>query len=188
MFRNRRSRILRVFTLLLAAPIVARVATIAQASATTIGQSKRASRVTVVTLLMAAGVLSWMIGQHYQVNAAAQRGAQSIFSGGNPIREDTTSLRNSRLRFPAGSRTHWHSHSWGQLLMIEEGRGRTQVRGGPVLEMLPGQPWFTPAGVEHWHGAAPNQEALQLGVFEGTLKPLEPVSDKEYLAAPASRR
>ncbi len=25
--------------------------------------------------------------------------------------------------------------------------------------MLRCQPWFTPAGVEHWHGAAPDQEA-----------------------------
>ena len=38
--------------------------------------------------------------------------------------------------------------------MLEEGRGRTQVRGGPVLETVPGQPWWTAAGVEHWHGAA----------------------------------
>jgi len=141
-----------------------------------------------MTSLVAAGVLVWMVGQHDQVNAAAQRGGQSNFVGGNPASVDAAALRTLRLRFPAGSRANWHSHSWGQLLMVEEGRGRAQVRGGPVLEMLPGQPWFTPAGVEHWHGAAPAQDALQLTIYEGTVKWLEPVGDKEYLAAPASRR
>jgi quercetin dioxygenase-like cupin family protein len=93
-----------------------------------------------------------------------------------------------RLRFPAGSRSNWHSHSWGQLLMVEQGKARTQVRGGPVLEMPPGQPWFTAAGVEHWHGAAPDQDVLQLTIYEGTVKWLEPVGDKEYRTAVAPRR
>ena len=68
--------------------------------------------------------------------------------------------------------------------MIEEGRGRTQVRGGPVMETVPGQPWWTAAGVEHWHGAAPDQDALQLTIYEGSVKWLEPVTDQQYLAPP----
>jgi quercetin dioxygenase-like cupin family protein len=68
--------------------------------------------------------------------------------------------------------------------MIEEGKGRTQVRGGLVVDTMPGQPWWTPAGVEHWHGAAPDQDALQLTIYEGEVKWLEPVPDAQYLAAP----
>ena len=68
--------------------------------------------------------------------------------------------------------------------MLEEGKGRTQVRGGALLETVPGQPWWTAAGVEHWHGAAPEMDALQLTIYEGDVKWLEPVQDKEYLAAP----
>ena len=68
--------------------------------------------------------------------------------------------------------------------MIEEGKGRTQVRGGPVLEMSPGQPWWTAAGVEHWHGAAPDQDALQLTIYEGDVKWLEPVTEAQYTTAP----
>jgi quercetin dioxygenase-like cupin family protein len=64
---------------------------------------------------------------------------------------------------------------------------RTQVRGGPVLEMLPGEPWWTPANVEHWHGAAPDEDALQLTIYEGTVNWLEAVSDKDYLAAPQKK-
>jgi quercetin dioxygenase-like cupin family protein len=113
---------------------------------------------------------------------------QNMFTGGSPTQVDAAALRTLRLRFPKGSRANWHTHSWGQLLMVEEGRGRAQVRGGPVLEMLPGQPWFTGAGIEHWHGAAPDQDALQLTIYEGTVKWLEPVSDKDYLTPPAPRR
>ncbi|SRR5450759_4979573 len=142
------------------------------------------SRVKIMTSLVAAAVIVWMIGQQYQTSAAAQAGTQSLFTGGTPASVDATAVRATRLRFAAGSRSNWHSHSWGQLLMIEEGKGRTQVRGGPVLEMNPSQPWFTAAGVEHWHGAAPDKDALQLTIYEGTVKWLEPVSDKEYLTAP----
>ena len=34
--------------------------------------------------------------------------------------------------------------------MIESGRGLHQVRGGPLHEMRPNEPWYTAEGVEHW--------------------------------------
>ena len=57
----------------------------------------------------------------------------------------------------------------------------------PVRLVRPGEPWFTKAGVEHWHGASPSEDMLQLTIYEGTVNWLGPVSDKEYLAAPATR-
>jgi quercetin dioxygenase-like cupin family protein len=130
------------------------------------------SRVKLLIALIAIAAPIWVAGQ------------RSNFVGGTPAPADATKIRTSRLRFPKGSRSNWHTHSWGQLLMIEEGRGRTQVRGGPVIETVPGEPWWTAAGVEHWHGAAPDQDALQLTIYEGDIKWLGPVSDKEYLTAP----
>lgn len=144
------------------------------------------SRAKVMTMVVVAGALIIAIAQHFQITAEAQRG-QSNFMGGNPSNVDATAVRTSRLRFPAGSRSNWHTHTWGQLLMIEEGKGRTQVRGGPVQEMLPGQPWWTAAGVEHWHGAAPDTDALQLTIYEGTVNWKDPVTDKEYQTAPARK-
>jgi hypothetical protein len=35
--------------------------------------------------------------------------------------------------------------------------------------------------VLHWHGAAPDQPALQFSVYSGDLKWAEAVSDDEYL-------
>jgi quercetin dioxygenase-like cupin family protein len=112
-------------------------------------------------------------------SAAAQ---QSNFMGGTPSQLDAKAVRTLRLKFPAGSRSNWHSHSHGQLLMLEEGLGRTQDRNGPLLEMVPGEPRFTKAGVEHWHGAAPDKDSVQLTIYEGEVKWLEPVTDAVYKA------
>lgn len=129
----------------------------------------------ILTALIATGIAITM------ASAAAQ---QSNFMGGTPAQLDAKAVRTLRLKFPAGSRSNWHSHSHGQLLMLEEGLGRTQDRNGPLLEMLPGVPRYTKAGVEHWHGAAPDQDSVQLTIYEGDVKWLEPVTDAVYKAAP----
>jgi 4-carboxymuconolactone decarboxylase len=131
------------------------------------------TRAKLLTALLVAAAPIWVVGQ------------QSNFVGGTPTSVDATAVRTTRLRFAKGSRSNWHSHTWGQLLMIEEGKARTQVRGGPVQEMTPGRPWWTAANVEHWHGAAPDQDALQLTIYEGTVKWLEPVPDAQYAASPS---
>ena len=155
-------------------------------------------------LLLTAFGLAVGVGPSAQTPAtpAGQgRGEATTITGGLRWSEDASQVRVVRYRFSKGSRSNWHTHAGrGQLLMLEEGRGRHQVRGGPVEEIIPGQPWFTPAGVEHWHGAAPDQEALQLTIQvdapAGAASPApaspaperRPVTDAEYLRKPASRR
>ncbi len=130
------------------------------------------------------GILSAIIAVGLLVTIAGTAAQQSNFVGGTPTQLDAKAIRTLRLKFPAGSRSNWHSHSAGQLLMVEEGKGRTQERNGPLLEMGPGQPWHTQANVEHWHGAAPDQDVQQLTIYEGDVKWLEPVTDAVYKAAP----
>jgi quercetin dioxygenase-like cupin family protein len=117
---------------------------------------------------------------------AAEQQQQSNFMGGNPeVLGDLASIevRTSRLRFPAGVRSNWHSHvGGGQLLMLEAGRGLHQVRGGPLHEMRPNEPWYTAEGVEHWHGAHPDEAAVQWTIYGGTVSWLEPVTDQVYRA------
>ncbi len=127
-------------------------------------------------------LLAGLFGGRQAYLLAQQR--QSTFMGGNPSREPSDKVSTMRLKFPKGVRSNWHSHSWGQLLMVETGSGLTQERGGGVRVVKPGEPWFTKAGIEHWHGASPTEDMLQLTIYEGDVKWLEPVEDKEYLAPP----
>lgn len=85
-------------------------------------------------------------------------------------------------RFEPGNKTYWHSHEGGFILFVQEGRARVQRRGERMKELGPGEIDYAPPGVEHWHGAAPNEPLLQLGVvpFGGGIKFLEPVSDAQY--------
>ena len=62
------------------------------------------------TILLAVAAPIWVAGQ------------TSNFMGGTPAAVDATKVRTTRLKFPKGSRSNWHSHTWGQLLMLEEGQ------------------------------------------------------------------
>lgn len=105
----------------------------------------------------------------------------SNFQGGAPqVTEGPDDARYIRILFPAGVRSSWHSHTWGQLLMIEEGVGLHQIRGRAIEEFQPGEPFWTPSDVEHWHGAHPDVDALQLTIYEGTVNWLEPTTDEQY--------
>src|SRR5688572_11979356 len=59
------------------------------------------------------------------------------------------------VTFEAGARSAWHTHPAGQRLVVISGVGRTQAWGEPVQEFRPGDVIVCPAGVKHWHGAAP---------------------------------
>lgn len=92
------------------------------------------------------------------------------------------------VSFEPGARTAWHTHPYGQTLIVTSGKGRVGTRGEPVQEIFPGDViWFAP-GEEHWHGAAPDcamtHIAAQEKRGESAADWLEPVSDNDYLAAP----
>jgi quercetin dioxygenase-like cupin family protein len=96
---------------------------------------------------------------------------------------DGKDLSAARRHFDAGARTYWHSHDNGQLLLVEKGRMRTQKRGQTVRELGVGESDYTPPNMQHWHGATPGEELVQINVgFSGGTKWLEPVTDAEYNA------
>ena len=144
-------------------------------------KQKKSASIEILTSVSVALVLGWLVFGTQSNQTSAQ---QSNFQGGSPSIENSDDVSTLRLVFPAGVRSSWHTHSWGQLLMVEEGRGLTQDRGGPLLEMHPGEPWWTPAGREHWHGAHPDEQVLQMTIYEGTVDWLDPVTDAVYMATP----
>lgn len=131
--------------------------------------------------LSCAGLLAAAL---LMVNNQGSQAQQSNFVGGEPDRADVDDGRLRQLTFYAGSRSNWHHHDGGQILMITEGRGATQVRGEAPRVTYPGQPWYTPPGVEHWHGAHPDEDAHQYTISRGTTRWQEPVSDSQYAAVP----
>jgi len=75
-------------------------------------------------------------------------------------------VQAARVRFASGARTAWHTHPLGQLLIIESGVGRVRAWGEPVQEVREGDLIWTPPGVKHWHGAAPDQPMTHLAIQE----------------------
>ena len=84
--------------------------------------------------------------------------------------------------FEPGNKTYWHKHEGGFILFVQQGRARVQTRGSLMKELGPGEIDYTPPGVEHWHGSAPSESLLQLGVVPlgGGIEFLEPVTDAQY--------
>jgi len=104
------------------------------------------------------------------------------FTGGTvtPIEDKEGSI--AHFRFEPGARTKWHSHGGGQIILVEEGVGLYQNKGGPVMELHAGETVYCPPGVVHWHGAAPNQGGVQYNISRGSIMWFEEVTDKEYNA------
>jgi quercetin dioxygenase-like cupin family protein len=149
---------------------------------------KRPVRVKILSALVVTGVAVMIVAGSAQQQAPAPAPAQGAGRGnfannftGKVTVGDSANMRMSRIRFEAGARTNWHLHSTGQLLLVEEGKGRLQELGGPIVELRAGQPVYTKPNVKHWHGAAPDEAALQFSVYSGTLDWMEPVSDADYL-------
>ena len=95
--------------------------------------------------------------------------------------EPIDGMLTRRLRFEAGARTNWHTHTHRQMLWAEEGRGLYQELGEPVKELVKDVPVLTKANVPHWHGAALDSHVVQLTIYGGDIKWGAPVTDAEYL-------
>ncbi len=94
------------------------------------------------------------------------------------------------VTFEPGARSAWHTHPAGQRLVVTSGVGLTQEWGKPVQRIHVGDVVVCPAGVKHWHGAAPHSAMTHLavtGVAGGkSVDWLEQVSDDQYREASAA--
>lgn len=102
--------------------------------------------------------------------------------------EDPSDLTCGCVEFQPGAHSNWHTHPKGQLLIVTEGTGLVQEWGKPVRKIQKGDVIWTPPGVKHWHGAAPNTSMTHMAVTE-TLNGkavdwLERVTDETYKTSP----
>ena len=103
-----------------------------------------------------------------------------------PISKEQVSVSN--VTFEPGCRNNWHIHKaskgGGQILICVAGRGYYQEWGKKAEILRPGDVVNVPAGVKHWHGAAPDSWfshlAIEVPAENGLNEWLEVVDDKIY--------
>ena len=86
--------------------------------------------------------------------------------------------------FAPGSRTAWHTHPVGQILIVASGRGWVQEWGKERSEILPGNAVWIAPGVKHWHGATDktgmSHYAIQEALEGKNVAWMEKVCDEQY--------
>ncbi len=95
------------------------------------------------------------------------------------------------VTFEPGCRNNWHIHhaktGGGQILIVTAGVGYYQEWGKPPRRLEKGDTVNIPAGVKHWHGAAPDSWfqhiALEVPGTEQSNEWCEPVDDAAYAEA-----
>ena len=117
---------------------------------------------------------------------APNDGFARYFSGRSYLAPVSTSqVGIFNVTFEPGCRNNWHIHhasqGGGQILIGVAGRGFYQEWGKEPVEILPGTVINIPAGVKHWHGAAPDSWFSHLAVevpgTDTSNEWLEPVED-----------
>ena len=97
---------------------------------------------------------------------------------------DPARVAGASVTFEPGARTAWHTHPFGQTLIVTAGMGWAQREGGAIEDIRPGDViWFEP-GEKHWHGATPTTAMTHIAVQEklngSPVDWLEKVSDDQY--------
>lgn len=90
--------------------------------------------------------------------------------------------------FAPEAKLDWHIHPAGQVLLITEGTGYYQERGKPIQVVRKGDVIKCAPGVEHWHGALPENSFTYIAMTpaqKGKTIWLKRVTDAEYGGAQA---
>jgi quercetin dioxygenase-like cupin family protein len=88
------------------------------------------------------------------------------------------------VTFEPGARTAWHTHPFGQTLIVTAGSGWTQRHGDSRKEIHQGDVVYFAPGEKHWHGAttttAMSHIAIQEKMNGSPVDWMEHVSDEQY--------
>ena len=102
-----------------------------------------------------------------------------LFKANDPAR-----VVGASVTFEPGSRTAWHTHPLGQILIVTAGCGLAQHSDGPVEEIRPGDVVWFPPGEKHWHGATATTAMTHIAIQEQldgkTVDWMEKVSNEQY--------
>lgn len=99
----------------------------------------------------------------------------------DPVFQPTATLQatGTLVTFEPCSRTDWHTHPKGQILIVTYGCGLVQSWGHPIKEIRPGDVVYTAPGEKHWHGATPTSAMSHLAIYD-SVDWLEKVTEDQY--------
>ena len=134
----------------------------------------------ILLILAIVAIVSAQRGERGQ--QTPEQAVQQAARVGNSTAMELEGAVTQRRKFAPSSRTYWHSHDGGFIFFVQKGVGRVQRRGELMKELKEGDIDYTPPGVEHWHGAGPNDELIQLGVVPkgGGIQFKEEVTEAQY--------
>jgi quercetin dioxygenase-like cupin family protein len=117
------------------------------------------------------------------------KGPADYFTGSvriDPLSDPPEPARVSMalVTFEPGARTAWHTHPFGQTLIVTAGCGWVQREGGVKEEIHPGDVVYFQPGEKHWHGAtavtAMSHIAVQEKLNGSPVEWMEQVTDQQY--------
>jgi quercetin dioxygenase-like cupin family protein len=102
-----------------------------------------------------------------------------LFQAADPAR-----VSGASVTFEPGARTAWHTHPFGQTLIVTAGCGWVQRDGGAIEEIRPGDVVWFPPGEKHWHGATPTTGMTHIAIQEKldgkVVEWMEKVNEEQY--------
>ncbi|MEU5095619.1 cupin domain-containing protein [Streptomyces sp. NPDC020996] len=103
--------------------------------------------------------------------------------------EGSSRYRVDLVHFAPGARTVWHRHPLGQTLLVTQGTGLVQCRGGEAHIIRAGDSVRIAPDEWHWHGASPTTFMTHLAIEEVAEDGSEAergsqVTEVEYTAGP----
>lgn len=110
---------------------------------------------------------------HQEITAADQHifkiGSARNFAGKAeftlfPIMPSQGDVAPAIVHFEVNSITYWHSHKYGQYLIVTEGEGRIQEWGRPIQRIVKGDVIWCPPNVKHWHGASEHSDMTHIAI------------------------
>jgi quercetin dioxygenase-like cupin family protein len=119
----------------------------------------------------------------------SRKGPAEYFTGSvriDPLNDPAEPARVSMamVTFEPGARTAWHTHPFGQTLIVTAGSGWVQREGEAKQVIHQGDVVYFPPGEKHWHGAtaatAMSHIAVQEKLNGSPVDWMEPVSEEQY--------
>jgi quercetin dioxygenase-like cupin family protein len=122
------------------------------------------------TMTLRSSLIEWFTGTV---------GIDPLFQAPDPAR-----VRGASITFEPDARTAWHTHPFGQTLLVMAGCGWVQRQGRPIKEIRPRDVvWFSP-GEKHWHGATSTTAMTHIAIQEKqkgkVVDRLEQVTEQQY--------